>query len=137
MTAASGRKHRLRDSPKPSPSSSKDFGWRPVFKLDLVPPTAEPELWWEDEDSLARMPCWSKAFALDLIGCVDVGADFPFAVIGEACGQLVDASFRDAGERIPRGARRRRYECVGPRQLKQHAAELLALEDGRSQPGAL
>jgi hypothetical protein len=50
-----------------------------VTVLDEMP---EQELWWEAEHTNNRMPCWSVAFALDLLGCVDAAADFPFAVLG-------------------------------------------------------
>lgn len=44
----------------------------------------EPELWWQGWETLGRLPVWSVAFALDLLGCIDAPNGFPFVVIGDA-----------------------------------------------------
>jgi len=44
----------------------------------------EPELWWQGPHTAERVPCWSVAFAMDLIGVVDCReGDFPFVVLGD------------------------------------------------------
>ena len=51
--------------------------------LDAMPEEREAELWWLAEHSIGPATAWSVGFLHDLIGVVDAGSGFPFAVIGD------------------------------------------------------
>ncbi|KFF60192.1 hypothetical protein JF66_06240 [Cryobacterium sp. MLB-32] len=51
--------------------------------LDAMPEEREAELWWDAHHSTGLQTAWSVGFLHDLIGVVDAGANFPFAVIGD------------------------------------------------------
>lgn len=127
-----------------------DFDPELVSVFDQLP--AETDIWWEAEHTNDRIPCWSTAFALDLLGCVDATAGLKYAVLGHVAsnrwmmvfaasgiGCSVELSAPDADDTTtmgilgrPGGGGEQVQIVGGPSPVTVRACQVLTLEDAKA-----